>query len=138
MQPVLKISNGFYKNLGFYRLNDTIVTGINDIIHPYSLSFIPQIHCFLEYASPDGGSYRVDLTEGNCNGKNKTIEDYDYVVRVAPDLSHDEKRDCYLTHLRRYFETAPALKTVGEQKILSLLEACDSRVKYQCSLMGVS
>ena len=38
-----------YKNLGFYRLNDTIVTGVDDILRTHSLNLIPQIHCFLEY-----------------------------------------------------------------------------------------
>ncbi len=45
------------KNLGFYRLNDDIVTGVNEIIFPYGLSFIPQTHYFLSY-----GLFRVDLT----------------------------------------------------------------------------
>ncbi len=75
-----------YKNLGFYRLNDEIVTGVNAIIQPFGLSFIPQIHCFLRYKA-----FHVDLTEGNCNGKNKTIDDYDFVVKVQPDLSHAEQ-----------------------------------------------
>lgn len=119
-----------YKNLGFYRLNDTIVTGVDDIIRPYGLSFIPQVHCFLEYES-----YRVDLTEGNCNGKNQTIDDYDFVVRVEPDPSYEKKKDCYLTHLRRYFEFSSELKAVGEEKILDILEKCDTQVKYRCSLM---
>ena len=79
-----------YKNLGFYRLNDETVTGVDAIIQPYGLSFIPQIHCFLKY-----NSFRIDLTQGNCNGKNKTIEDYDFVVRVAPDLTREEEEQYY-------------------------------------------
>ncbi|MEM6449732.1 MAG: hypothetical protein AAF703_05390 [Cyanobacteria bacterium P01_D01_bin.105] len=120
-----------YKNLGFYRLNNTIVTGVDNIIQPYGLSFIPQVHCFLAYES-----HRVDLTEGNCNGKNQTIDDYDFVVKVTPDPSYEEKKACYLTHLRRYFEFSPPLKTVGEDKVLDLLQECDAQVQYQCSLMA--
>lgn len=119
-----------YKNLGFYRLNDEIITGVNKIIQPYGLSFIPQIHCFLEYKS-----YRVDLTEGNCNGKNKTIEDYDFVVRVKPDLSKPEKEDCYLTYLRKYYALAPELANISTDKILQLLQDCDRTLQYQCSLL---
>ncbi|MBD2066073.1 hypothetical protein H6F93_00735 [Leptolyngbya sp. FACHB-671] len=37
------------KNLGFYRLNDEIVTGASSLLEPHGLNFIPQIHCFLEY-----------------------------------------------------------------------------------------
>ena len=120
-----------YKNLGFYRLNDTIVTGVNDIIAPYELSYIPQIHCFLGYEN-----YRVDLTEGNCNGKNQTIDDYDFIVQVQPDPSSEEKLACYLGTLRRYFEFAPELKAVGEENVLEILEECDRQVAYQCSIMA--
>ena len=120
-----------YKNLGFYRLNDSIVTGVSDILRPYGLSFIPQIHCFLEFEN-----YRVDLTEGNCNGKNQTIDDYDFVVRVQPDPSYEEKEACYRKLLRRYFEFSPELESVGEDQVLEILEACDCQVNYQCSLMA--
>ena len=119
-----------YKNLGFYRLNDTIVTGVNQLLQSYGLSFVPQIHCFLEYKN-----YRVDLTEGNCNGKNQTIDGYDFVVSVKPDPSYEEKQSCYLMYLRRYFEFAPELEAVGEEKVLKILEECDRQLKYQCSLM---
>ncbi|MEL7350740.1 MAG: hypothetical protein AAF171_16210 [Cyanobacteria bacterium P01_A01_bin.116] len=120
-----------YKNLGFYRLNDTIVTGVNEIIRPHGLRFIPQIHCFLEYET-----YRVDLTEGNCNGKNQTIDDYDFVVRVQPDITAQQEEAYYLAYLRHYFEIEPSLQTVGETDVLKLLAACDHQVKYQCSLMS--
>ncbi|MEL6490706.1 MAG: hypothetical protein AAFQ95_12145 [Cyanobacteria bacterium J06621_3] len=120
-----------YKNLGFYRLNNTIVTGVNEILQAYGLSFVPQIHCFLEYKN-----YRIDLTEGNCNGKNQTIDDYDFVVSVEPDPSYEEKQSCYLEYLRRYFKLAPELEAVGEEKVLKILEECDRQLKYQCSLMA--
>ena len=119
-----------YKNFGFYRLNDEIVTGVNKIIEPYGLSFIPQIHCFLEYKN-----YRVDLTEGNCNGKNKTIEDYDFVVRVKPDLTHQEHEAYYLEYLAKYFPIEPKLKELGAIKVLELLAECEQQLKYQCSVM---
>lgn len=119
-----------HKNLGFYRLNDEIVTGVNAIIHPHGLTFIPQIHCFLSYAE-----YRVDLTEGNCNGKNKTIEDYDFVVQVQPDLNSEDKRAYYREYLQYYYLLAPELATLGEDKVFELLEACDRQVGYRCSIM---
>lgn len=122
-----------YKNLGFYRLNDSIVTGVSDILLPYGLSFIPQIHCFLEY-----GEYRVDLTEGNCNGKNKTIENYDFTLRVQPNISREMERQYYCQFLTKYFSIEPALKQVGEVKILELVNACNRQVKYQCSLMAAT
>jgi len=119
-----------HKHLGFYRLNDEIVTGVNALLQPYGLDFIPQIHCFLVYEN-----CRVDLTEGNCNGKNKTIEDYDFVVQVAPDLSREQHHAYYLEYLRRYQAIAPQLATLSDETVMDLLAACDRQLKYQCSIM---
>lgn len=120
-----------YKNLGFYRLSDEIVTGVNRLLQPHDLTFIPQIHCFLEY-----GEFRIDLTEGNCNGKNKTIDTYDFVVRVNPDLTRAEEEQYYLTYLTQYLAIEPQLKAVGISTVFNLLEACNQQVKYQCSIMS--
>lgn len=119
------------KNLGFYRLNDAVVTGVNAIIEPYGLAFIPQIHCFLSY-----GEYWVDLTEGNCNGKNKTIEEYDFVVQVEPDLTPDDHRTYYREYLQYYHLLLPKLAELGDDKVFELLAACDRQVNYQCSIMA--
>lgn len=119
------------KHLGFYRLNDDIVTGVSAILRPNGLDFIPQSHCFLVY-----GEYRVDLTEGNCNGKNKTIEDYDFIVQVKPDLTEAEHEAIYREQLQRYYSIAPQLATLGEDRIFELLIDCDQQLKYQCSIMA--
>jgi hypothetical protein len=121
-----------YKNLGFYKLNNEIVTGIDEIIQPHGLNFIPEIHCFLEYQST-----KIDLTAGNCNGKNKTIEDYDFVVRVKPDLTTQEHENYYLSYLQKYFLIEPQLAELGISKILQLLELCQNQIKYQCSVMNI-
>lgn len=120
-----------HKNLGFYRLNDEIVTGVNALLQPYGLDFIPQIHCFLVYED-----CRVDLTEGNCNGKNKTIEDYDFVIQVAPDLSHAQHQVYYLEFLRRYEAFSSQLATLNDTTVMDLLAACDRQLKYQCSILA--
>lgn len=119
-----------YKNLGFYRLNDEIVTGVNAILQAYGLDFIPQTHCFLEY-----DSFRIDLTEGNCNGKNKTIEDYDFVIRVNPDPTKAEKSGCYAQCLEKYYVIAPKLQRFSASEVIEILEVCDKQLKYRCSLM---
>jgi hypothetical protein len=120
-----------HKNLGFYRLNDEIVTGVNSLLAPYGLDFIPQIHCFLVYEN-----CRVDLTEGNCNGKNKTIEDYDFVISVAPDLTHEQHQAYYLQYLRLYADLSPALAALNGATVMDLLAACDRQLKYQCSILN--
>ena len=119
------------KTLGFYRLNDEIVTGVNALLEPYGLDFIPQIHCFLAYENS-----RVDLTAGNCNGKNKTIEAYDFVVQVTPDLSHTQHQAYYREYLQRYTALAPKLALLSEETVMDLLAACDRQLNYQCSIMA--
>jgi len=126
-----ELSIPVFKNLGFYRLNDEIVTGVNAILKPYNLRFIPQIHCFLEYESS-----RVDLTEGNCNGKNKTIKDYDFVVRVKPDIDREEEKRYYLEYLQRYGAIVPELLSMDQSIVLEILDTCNKQVKYQCSIMA--
>jgi hypothetical protein len=121
-----------HKNLGFYRLNDEIVTGIDALLRPYGLDFIPQIHCFLEH-----GTCRVDLTEGNCNGKNKTIEEYDFIVRVKPDSTRDEMQGYYLTYFDRYGSIEPRLAALGKPRLVQLLQACNQQVSLRCSIMSL-
>jgi hypothetical protein len=68
------------RGVGIYPMTEAIVTGANKILSEYSLPYLPMIHCFLQY-----GDYRVDLTEGNRNGKNRPIDDFLYTDRVGGD-----------------------------------------------------
>ncbi|MGK7910133.1 MAG: hypothetical protein AB4050_01420 [Synechococcus sp.] len=119
------------KHLGFYRLTDRIVTGVSEILQRYDLEFLPQIHCFLIY-----NNRRVDLTEGNCNGKNLTIEDYDFVVPVQPDIDEETETCYYFTYLERYRDIHPRFQQLDPQAVLQIREECDRQVKYQCSVMA--
>jgi hypothetical protein len=118
------------KHLGFYRLNDEIVTGVDPLLAPYGLDFIPQIHCFLVY-----DDCRIDLTEGNCTGTNKTIADYDLGVQVEPAPSHEQHQAYYREYLQRYAAMSPSLAALSEVTVMDLLAACDRQLKYQCSIM---
>ena len=59
------------KAIGIYAMTEEIVTGTGKILKQYGLPYVPMLHCFLAY-----GEYRVDLTEGNYNGKKRSIEDF--------------------------------------------------------------
>ena len=67
------------------------MTGIDTILAEYGLPYIPRIHCFLDYKK----SY-IDLTEGNCTGKNGMIETYLKIFRVKPELTQSERDDSYV------------------------------------------
>ncbi|MEL6136401.1 MAG: hypothetical protein AAFQ61_07355 [Cyanobacteria bacterium J06626_23] len=122
-----------YKNNGFYRLNDAIVTGVSAILAPHGLTYIPQMHCFLQHQDS-----WVDLTEGNCNGKNTTIENYDFIVRVLPDMSRTDAQQQYVEYLKKYFAWEPRLAELGVEAVLGLLEKCEQQLKYQCAIMAAA
>ena len=78
------------KSIGVYAMTEEIVTGTKKILKKYHLPYVPMIHCFLVY-----GEYRVDLSEGNNNGKNQPIEDFLYMKQVDPNIS---AKDEYLLY----------------------------------------
>ena len=116
-----------YKQLGFYRLTDEIITGTSDVLRPHGLPFIPQIHCFLDYQG-----IRVDLTEGNDHGKNKTIDAYDFIVTLDAEPSRDEMQRIYTSHLERYVSIEPKLAALTLPLASTLLQACSSRARSRC------
>ena len=126
-----ELSLDVYKHVGFYRLNDAIVTGVEALLAPYGLSFIPQMHCFLEH---DGR--RVDLTEGNRHGKNQTIDAFDFIVRVGPEPAPGEMDRLYASYLERYRAIDPRLAAIPTATISGLLKACGELLRSPCSLVA--
>ncbi len=78
-------------------MNEEIVTGINHILEKYHLPYLPMIHCFLIYHS-----FRVDLTEGNNNGKNHSIEKLLYTEKVIPNISEKDEYILYKKALKNH------------------------------------
>lgn len=78
------------KNIGIYAMGEAIVTGAGKILQNYHLPYVPMIHCFLAH-----GEHRVDLTEGNANGKNRPIDAFLITEAVIPNIS---ARDEYLIY----------------------------------------
>ena len=67
-----------YKNVGIYKFTESICTGAAEIVKNWGVPYVPMVHCFLVY-----GKYRFDLTEGNFNGKNTSIEEFIETTQVA-------------------------------------------------------
>ncbi len=88
-----------YKHVGVYKFTEEISNGTNEILKKYNIPYVPMVHCFLVY-----NNFRFDLTEGNCNGKNTTIE----------ELIHEEKVDPFISRKDEYL----LLKKVIKEKIL--------------------
>jgi len=110
---VLPITRG----VGIYSMTEAIVTGTDKILYEYSLPYVPMIHCFLEYED-----YRVDLTEGNRNGKNRPIDDFLYTDRVEATISAKDEYMIYRKALSEVILKRPELKGVDLKRILHARE----------------
>jgi hypothetical protein len=88
-----------YKHVGVYKFTEEISTGTEQILKKYKIPYVPMIHCFLVYRDN-----QFDLTEGNCNGKNTSIEEF----------IHEEKVDPFITTKDEYL----LFKKVLKEKIL--------------------
>lgn len=113
------------KFIGIYAMNEGLVTGADMIARAFGLPAIPVVHCFLVY-----GKFRVDLTEGNLNGKNGPIDDFLFTAKVAPDISSRDEYLLYRQALQEHVLPRPEfagadLKTIlaAREKALALLKA---------------
>jgi hypothetical protein len=76
-----------------------------------------MIHCFLEH---DGR--KVDLTEGNRNGKNRPINEFLFTQRVEPNLSAKAEYLIYRNALAGLIQSREELKGVEIQRLLRARE----------------
>ena len=105
------------KNIGIYRMTETIVTGTDAILKKYSLPHVPMLHCFLVY-----DRYRVDLTEGNRNGKNCAIDEFLHTEKVIPNISAKDEYLRYRKALKNRILPLDELKGVEMKRILQARE----------------
>lgn len=80
------------KHVGIYKMTETLVTGTDKILERHRLPYLPMIHCFLV-----SGLHRVDLTEGNRNGKNGPVDEFLFTREVVPSFT---EKDEYLLYRR--------------------------------------
>ena len=83
------------KWIGIYAMTEELVTGAGDIIEKHALAYLPMVHCFLS-----DGRHRVDLTEGNVNGKNGPIDDFLYTRAVEANISAKDEYLLYRNALK--------------------------------------
>jgi len=104
-----------YKTVGIYAMNEEIVTGTNHILEKYHLPYLPMIHCFLVY-----DSYRVDLTEGNNNGKNRSLEEFLFTEKMIPNISEKDEYLLYKTALKNHIMNRREMEGI---KMINVLRA---------------
>ena len=106
-----------FKNIGIYEMTEDIVTGTKDILKSFNLPYVPMLHCFLVY-----GDYRVVLTEGNRNGKNRPIREFLHTEKVRPNISAKDEYRLYRIALKDRILLREELKDVDIKRILQARE----------------
>ena len=109
------------KAVGIYAMTEELVTGTNRILREFRLPYVPMIHCFLQ-----AGERRVDLTEGNRNGKNRSIEDFLYTQTVQPAI---RERDEYLLYRRALEDLILRREEMRGIDLLTVLRAREQSLK---------
>jgi hypothetical protein len=105
------------KNIGIYAMTEEIVTGTNEILEKYNLPYVPMVHCFLVY-----DEYRIDLSEGNNNGKNRSIEKFLYTERAESNISAKDEYLLYRKALKDHILTRKEMAAVDITQILHARE----------------
>jgi len=117
----IELNLAIKKSIGIYAMTEEIVTGTDEILEKFHLPYVPMIHCFLVY-----GQYRVDLSEGNKNGKNRPIEEFLYTQRVEPNISAKAEYLLYRNALKDHILKQKEMKGV---KISQTLHAREQGLK---------
>ena len=108
--PIVKI-------IGIYRMVEKIVTGTDSILDRYNLPYLPMVHCFLEY-----DNHWIDLTEGNHNGKNQSIDNFLYTQTVVPNISAKEEYLLYRKALTNRILVGDELPGIQLKQVLQARE----------------
>lgn len=112
------------KNVGIYAMTEEIVTGTDEILAKYRIPYVPMIHCFLVY-----GEHRVDLSEGNNNGKNRPIEDFLFTRQVEPNISAKNEYLLYRKALKEHILTRREMAGSDIRQILHAREEGLKQIK---------
>ena len=105
------------KNIGIYAMTEAIVRGAGKITEEYGLPYVPMIHCFLVY-----NGHSVDLTEGNNNGKRRSLEDFLHTQEVAANISAKDEYLLYRKALKAHILNRSELKGIDLKRILHARE----------------
>ncbi len=101
------------KYIGIYAMTEELVTGTQKILNHHMLPYLPMVHCFLVYQN-----HRVDLSEGNRNGKNGPIDNFLYTVKVLPNISGKQEYLLYRKALQDHILGRREFNGVGLKTIL--------------------
>jgi len=105
------------KNVGIYAMTEALVTGTQAILTRYGLPYVPMVHCFLKHQN-----HKVDLTEGNLNGKNGPIDRFLLTAEVSATISAKDEYRLYRQALKDEILSRPELEGVDMKTLLKARE----------------
>jgi len=82
-------------------------------VQKYEIPYVPMIHCFLVYKE-----YQFDLTEGNNNGKKKTVNQYIHAERVDPFISSRDEYRLFRKVLKEIIVPSEETKGITQRSLL--------------------
>ena len=105
------------KCIGIYAMAEDIVSGADRISEKHGLPYVPMLHCFLV-----DDKHCVDLTEGNNNGKNMSIEEFLFTTEVIPHISAKDEYLLYRKALKEVVLKKEEFKGIDLKRILQARE----------------
>lgn len=109
---------------GMYALDESIIEGAQAVLDRAGVPFVPNIHCFVAHA----GHY-VDLTEGNCTGKRRQIEDY---LAISSANVGDSEHVALQAAADELCSSDPRFAHMTVPGLLDTLDACLAVNAMQC------
>ena len=116
------------RGVGIYAMTEALVTGCSRILAEYRIPYVPMIHCYLEFEGR-----KVDLTEGNRNGKNRPIDEFLFTQKVESDISAKAEYLVYRKALSDLLQTRAELKGI---ELRTLLHAREEGLKLLRANIG--
>lgn len=107
-----------YKFIVFYRLDESIRSGANDILAYHNLEYIPATHCVLG----ESGKF-IDLTWDNQTGKRKNLTDFELYLKTKPFLATEEEKTIRKWGYATYQKAEPQLARLDSSEIASIASA---------------
>jgi hypothetical protein len=101
------------KHVCVYKFTEEISTGAKKILKKYNIPYVPMVHCFLMY-----NDYHFDLTEGNCNGKNRSIDECIYEKKVDPFISRKDEYLLFKKVLQKKILPSKEMEGIKERILL--------------------
>ena len=118
-----------YKHVCVYKFTEEISNGVNEILKKYKVPYVPMIHCFLVY-----NDYRFDLTEGNCNGKNTSIEEFIHEEKVDPFITTKDEYLLFKKVVKEIILPSKEMEGIKERSLLKAREESIILIKKNAKL----